>query len=50
MPLMRIRMRDGSPVDPGPDDPGGKAWIWRQALVTVGCIVGWRLVKQALCG
>jgi len=32
VPLIRIDPADGW-LDPGPDDPGGRAWIWRQALV-----------------
>ena len=31
IPLVRLTPRDG-PIDAGPDDPGGRAWIWRQAL------------------
>jgi deazaflavin-dependent oxidoreductase (nitroreductase family) len=32
VPLIRIDPDDGW-LDAGPDDPGGHAWIWRQALV-----------------
>lgn len=38
VPLLRIDPDDG-PVEAGPDDPGGTAWIWRQALV-LGLSVG----------
>lgn len=31
VPLIRFSPDDG-PLEPGPDDPGGSAWIWRQAL------------------
>lgn len=31
VPLLRIDP-DAGPLEPGPDDPGGHAWIWRQAL------------------
>lgn len=31
-PLVRLAPLDG-PIAAGPDDPGGHAWIWRQALV-----------------
>jgi deazaflavin-dependent oxidoreductase (nitroreductase family) len=31
IPLIRIEPIDG-PIAAGPDDPGGHAWIWRQAL------------------
>lgn len=42
VPLLRINP-DNGPVEPGPDDPGGTGWIWRQALVlglTVVVLVG----------
>ncbi len=32
VPLIRIRPIEG-PLAAGPDDPGGTAWIWRQAVV-----------------
>lgn len=32
IPLVRLTPVDG-PVAAGPDDPGGHAWIWRQAVV-----------------
>jgi deazaflavin-dependent oxidoreductase (nitroreductase family) len=32
IPLVRLTPLDG-PLAPGPDDPGGRAWVWRQALV-----------------
>jgi hypothetical protein len=32
VPLIRLRPL-GEPVVAGPDDPGGSAWLWRQALV-----------------
>jgi deazaflavin-dependent oxidoreductase (nitroreductase family) len=32
VPLIRLRPVEG-PVVAGPDDPGGAAWIWRQAIV-----------------
>jgi deazaflavin-dependent oxidoreductase (nitroreductase family) len=47
VPLIRIRVRDGSAVEPGPDDPGGDAWIWRQGLVLAGSLLVWRLVRRA---
>jgi deazaflavin-dependent oxidoreductase (nitroreductase family) len=34
VPLVRIAPADGTPLEPGPDDPGGRGWIWRQALLT----------------
>ena len=32
LPLIRLRPVEG-PLAAGPDDPGGTAWIWRQAVV-----------------
>jgi deazaflavin-dependent oxidoreductase (nitroreductase family) len=32
VPLVRIAPADGSTLPAGPDDPGGLAWAWRQAL------------------
>jgi deazaflavin-dependent oxidoreductase (nitroreductase family) len=32
VPLIRIDA-DGGPLEPGPDDPGGTAWVWRQLVV-----------------
>ena len=32
VPLIRLRPV-GGPIAAGPDDPGGTAWVWRQALV-----------------
>lgn len=32
VPLIRLRPV-GGPITAGPDDPGGTAWVWRQAVV-----------------
>lgn len=32
VPLVRITPADGSTLLPGPDDPGGRGWLWRQAI------------------
>jgi deazaflavin-dependent oxidoreductase (nitroreductase family) len=32
VPLVRNSAVDGQPIEAGPDDPGGRGWIWRQAL------------------
>jgi deazaflavin-dependent oxidoreductase (nitroreductase family) len=32
VPLVRIRPADGTSLDPGPEDPGGLGWVWRQPL------------------
>lgn len=45
VPLVRIRPDDG-PLEPGPDDPGGRAWIWRQAVVCGASLMAWRLVRR----
>jgi deazaflavin-dependent oxidoreductase (nitroreductase family) len=33
VPLVRIQPVDGRPILPGPVDPGGWGWVWRQGLV-----------------
>jgi deazaflavin-dependent oxidoreductase (nitroreductase family) len=38
VPLVRLRPV-GDPIVAGPDDPGGTAWIWRQALVALLMLV-----------
>jgi deazaflavin-dependent oxidoreductase (nitroreductase family) len=43
VPLLRIDV-DAGRLDPGQDDPGGQAWIWRQALVLAGSLAVLRLV------
>jgi deazaflavin-dependent oxidoreductase (nitroreductase family) len=45
VPLVRLTPDDG-PLEPGPDDPGGRAWIWRQTLVTVALVLAWRLLRR----
>jgi deazaflavin-dependent oxidoreductase (nitroreductase family) len=47
VPLIRIDAADGW-LDPGPDDPGGRAWIWRQALVLVASLVVVRTLRRLL--
>jgi deazaflavin-dependent oxidoreductase (nitroreductase family) len=48
VPLIRLRTRDGSPIEAGPDDPGGNAWVWRQAVVAAVSLVAWRLARRLL--
>lgn len=48
VPLVRITMRDGSPLEAGPDDPGGRAWVWRQALVLAATVTAWQLARRLL--
>jgi len=40
VPLVRIAPADGSALAAGPDDPGGYAWAWRQALAVGATIAG----------
>lgn len=53
VPLIRLRPIEG-PLVAGPDDPGGTAWIWRQAVVLVVfvLVVRWKLaiVRRVLRG
>ena len=42
VPLVRLRAPDG-PLVPGPDDPGGWAWTWRQGLVALVLLAALRL-------
>ncbi len=42
VPLVRIAPR-GEPLVAGPDDPGGLAWVWRQALAISATIALARL-------
>ncbi len=39
VPLVRIRLADGSALVPGTEDPGGRGWVWRH-LVMTGVTVG----------
>lgn len=39
VPLVRIRAADATPLAPGPDDPGGRAWVWRQAVALAGALL-----------
>ena len=49
VPLIRITP-DGEWLEPGADDPGGSAWIWRQALVLVATWLSLRLVRGVVGG
>ncbi len=46
VPLIRLRPADGSRLEGGPDDPGGRGWIWRQALVCFGSLLLWRMGRR----
>jgi deazaflavin-dependent oxidoreductase (nitroreductase family) len=47
VPLVRIDPDSGR-LDAGPDDPGGHAWIWRQALVVAASIFLQRLISALI--
>ena len=49
VPLVRITP-DREWLEPGPDDPGGRAWIWRQALVVAASWIGLQLVRRIVGG
>jgi deazaflavin-dependent oxidoreductase (nitroreductase family) len=49
VPLIRLDPVDG-PIRAGPDDPGGRAWLWRQGALA---LVAWamsRLMRTARSG
>ena len=48
VPLIRIRKRDGTPLAAGADDPGGRGWVWRQAVVLAASVAGWRMARAVL--
>ena len=45
VPLIRIDTDEGW-LDAGPDDPGGRAWVWRQTLVLAASWLAWRVVSR----
>ncbi len=45
IPLVRLQPVHG-PLAAGPDDPGGRAWIWRQATLLGVALGAWRLVRS----
>lgn len=45
VPLIRIRPADGSTLVPGPDDPGGLGWVWRQAIALGAALLLLRLMR-----
>ncbi len=45
VPLVCIRP-DNGPLEAGPDDPGGRAWIWRQAAVVAGSLLACGVVRR----
>jgi hypothetical protein len=50
VPLVRIARADGQPLEGGSDDPGGRGWVWRQAVALAGVVALAALVTQAARG
>jgi deazaflavin-dependent oxidoreductase (nitroreductase family) len=50
VPLVRIDPADGTPLAAGPDDPGGYAWAWRQALAVGATLLGLGALMRRLRG
>ena len=48
VPLVRIRPADGSLLLPGPDDPGGHGWVWRQGVLLVASSVLMLVARRLL--
>jgi deazaflavin-dependent oxidoreductase (nitroreductase family) len=49
IPLVRLRPVAG-PIEAGADDPGGRGWIWRQALTGAASLFAWRVLRRLLPG
>ena len=47
VPLIRVRPADG-PIEAGPDDPGGRNWLWRQAVALGGSWLAWRVLRRTI--
>lgn len=47
VPMLRIDPDDG-PLLPGPDDPGGTGWVWRQALMLGLSIATLAVMRRAV--
>lgn len=45
VPLVRLQPLD-APIEAGPDDPGGRAWLWRQALVAAAWLALLRVARR----
>ena len=50
VPLLRISPADGSALVPGPEDPGGRGWIWRHIAMTGVTIMLLALLRRLLRG
>jgi deazaflavin-dependent oxidoreductase (nitroreductase family) len=48
VPLIRIAPADGAPLLAGPDDPGGRGWLWRQALALAATWVAVRVLRRTV--
>lgn len=46
VPLIRVDP-DGGSIEPGPDDPGGRGWVWRQALLLGASVLGVMALARA---
>jgi deazaflavin-dependent oxidoreductase (nitroreductase family) len=44
VPLVCLRPVDG-PIAAGPDDPGGRAWLWRQSLLALAAVTVVRALR-----
>jgi deazaflavin-dependent oxidoreductase (nitroreductase family) len=46
MPLIRLTPTHGDGFHPGPDDPGGHGWLWRQGLALGLTFIGWKVIRR----
>ena len=46
MPLVRLTPTQGEGLHPGPDDPGGHGWLWRQGLALGLTFIGWKVIRR----
>jgi deazaflavin-dependent oxidoreductase (nitroreductase family) len=49
VPLVRVSAADGRPIAAGADDPGGRGWVWRQAValgLTVAVLAVVRRIRR----
>jgi hypothetical protein len=46
VPLVRLQAADGSTLVAGPDDPGGRGWVWRQGLMVGATLLIYRAVRR----
>ena len=49
VPLVRLTPVDEF-LEAGPDDPGGRAWIWRQAVAAVATLAAARVLFRLVAG